>query len=257
MTGMPASRTAAYCKPQPGGAAEHPYCDAWVKGLRPQLCQLVTAASEVLSVQNSSFVGALNLALAFPDAVEHRYLLAAITRWCGALRYWVWVWVTSVCSAVLGCRGRCRGRAGCRCTARRPASRRRIGGGVVGHRGPRGPSAGGRARRRPPRARVRALGRPFSRRAGRVGVTGCGLVGLSPVRALGTLTSWGDGEWAVVGCGLSGIAVAALRSPNTALRVHLRRSAGWSLRIVRGRIRGAASVPVRGRGERLGSGARC
>jgi len=88
-------------------------------------------------------------------------------------------------------------------------------------------------------------------------VTGRGLVGLSPVRAPGTLTSWGDGEWAVVGCGLSGIAVAALRNDHPALRVHLRRSAGWSLRIVRGRIWGVASVPVRGRGERLGYGARC
>jgi len=87
---------------------------------------------------------------------------------------------------------------------------------VVGRRGPRGPSAGGRARRRPPRARARALGRPLSRRAGRVGVTGRGLVGLSPVRALGTLTTWGDGEWVVVGSGLPGIAVAALRSPTGA-----------------------------------------
>ncbi len=89
---------------------------------------------------------------------------------------------------------------------------------MVGRRGPRGPSAGGRARRRPPRARARAraLGRPLSRRAGRVGVTGRGLVGLSPVRALGTLTSWGDGEWVVVGPGLPGIAVAALRSPTGA-----------------------------------------
>jgi len=218
MTGMPASRPAAHRQPQPGVAAEHPYCDAWGKG-RPQLCHLVTAASEVLSAQNSSFVAVLNVLVACPDPVEHRYLLAAITRWCGALRYWVWV---SVCSAVLGCRGRCRGRAGCRCTARRPASRRRIGGGVVGRRGPRGPSAGGRPvlrgmlQRLLRGCRAWALGRPLSRRAGRVGVTGRGLVGLSPVRAPGTLTSWGDGEWAVVGCGLSGIAVAALRSPPSA-----------------------------------------
>ena len=74
--------------------------------------------------------------------------------------------------------------------------------------------AGGRARRRPPRAR--ALGRPLSRRAGRVGVTGRGLVGLSTVRAPGILTTWGDGEWAVVGRGLPGVAVAALRSPTGA-----------------------------------------
>jgi len=202
----PPRRPAARRQPQPG-RAEHLF-DAWVK-VRPQLCHLVTVASEVLSA-HSPFVAVLNVLVALPDPVEHRYLFVAITRWCGALRYWVWV---SVCSAVLGCRGRCRGWVVCWCTARRRASRRRIGGGVVGRRGPQGPSAGGRVRRRPPRA-PRALG--LSRRAGRVGVTGRGLVGLSPVRALGTLTSWGDGEWPVVGRGLPGIAVAALRSPTGA-----------------------------------------
>ena len=76
-------------------------------------------------------------------------------------------------------------------------------------------------------------------------------------RALGTLTTWGDGEWVVVGRGLPGIAVAALRSPTSRCGVHLRRSAGWSLRIVRGQVWGAASEAIRGRGERLESGARC
>jgi len=136
-------------------------------------------------------------------------------------------------SAVLGCRGRCRGRVVCWCTARRRASRRRIGGGVVGRRGPRGRSVIAEMVQGPHRERR------------------------TRARALGTLTTWGDGEWVVVGRGLPGIAVAALRSPTSRCGVHLRRSAGWSLRIVRGQVWGAASEAIRGRGERLESGARC
>ena len=84
------------------------------------------------------------------------------------------------------------GRVVCWCTARRRASRRRIGLGVVGRRGPRGRSVIAEMVQGPHRERR------------------------TRARALAILTTWGDGEWAVVGRGLPGIAVAALRSPTSA-----------------------------------------
>ncbi len=130
------------------------------------------------------------------------------------------VWV-SAHSVVVGCRGRCRGRVGCRCTARRPASRRPIGGGVVGRRAPPGAQRRRAARLRvdgadpTPGCRARALGRPLSRRAGRVGVTAGGLGSLSQLGPWRPSFVGADPVPPTVTCGGSGWSPGSSRSSPT------------------------------------------